>query len=153
MTSLASADINRIAEALRTTGKESQATTYSVLVQSANYLLSQMEARVPIGKTGRLKASLGIRIEGPNKIVIGPLDNPYAAYVEFGTQPHEIRPKRPDGVLRFQVNGQWVYAKVVHHPGTKPEPFVRPAFDDFVAMLGPQVAQANVNVFYQEAAK
>jgi HK97 gp10 family phage protein len=150
VTSVGSADINRIAEALRETGRQSYATTHEVLVQSANFLLTEMEARVPVGKTGALKRSLGVRVEG-DRVIVGPLDNPYAAYVEFGTAPHEIRPKNPDGVLRFQINGRWVFAKVVHHPGTKPEPFVRPAFEAYVKMLGPEVAQANVNVFENEA--
>lgn len=42
-------------------------------------------------------------------------------YIENGTRPHLIRPRRPGGVLRFQSRGGGVvYARVVHHPGTKP---------------------------------
>lgn len=53
----------------------------------------------------------------------------YPLYVEFGTKAHTIRPK----------NGEWLrwadrtgvhFAKVVHHPGTRAQPFIRPALDD-----------------------
>lgn len=150
MTAVASADINGIAEALRRTGKDSEATTMRVLIESANFLLAEMEARVPVD-SGALRKSLAVRVEG-DKITVGP-DTPYADYVEFGTKPHVIKPKKPGGVLRFQVNGQWVYAKVVNHPGTKAQPFVRPAFDAWVDALGENVAKANVEVFAKEARK
>lgn len=46
---------------------------------------------------------------------------PYAYFVHEGTQPHEIRPRRA-AALRFysQRAGGFVFARVVHHPGTKP---------------------------------
>lgn len=74
-----------------------------------------------------------------------------ALYLEFGTEPHEIRPKNAKalafprsggrGVIRkgqrktqFNFQGRvkitgLVFAKVVHHPGTDPRPFFRPAID------------------------
>lgn len=67
-------------------------------------------------------------------------DDPIAPYVEWSTRPHVIRPRadrapasvtatgrargtRQDGraALRFVVGGRVVYAKVVHHPGTRGE--------------------------------
>lgn len=148
MTSVASADVHKIAEALRRTGADSEATTMKTLIESANTLMTEMVVRVPVD-SGDLRNSISVRVEG-NKVKVGPT-MPYSAYVEFGTRPHEIRPKSSDGVLRFKVNGNDVYARVVNHPGTKAQPFVRPAFDAWVARLGPEVAQANVNVFRKEA--
>lgn len=74
-----------------------------------------------------------------------------AVYLEFGTEPHEIRPLNKKalafpraggrGVIRggqrktqFNFQGRvkitgLVFAKVVHHPGTDPKPFFRPAID------------------------
>lgn len=64
-------------------------------------------------------------------------------YVDQGTKPHVIRPKRPGGVLRFQsgysaktrpgsiisgnggASGPIVTAHEVHHPGTKARGFSR----------------------------
>jgi HK97 gp10 family phage protein len=148
MATVASADVHAIAEALRRSGKDAEATTQSVLIESANYLLTEMEVRVPVD-SGALRASLGIRQDG-NKIIVGP-DTPYAAYVEFGTRPHEIRPKQAGGVLRFQMGGQTVYAQVVNHPGTKAQPFVRPAFEAWVDRVGKDVAEAHVERFTEEA--
>lgn len=45
-------------------------------------------------------------------------DDPIAPYVEYPVAPHEIRPRRPDGMLRFRGrDGSVIYAKLVHHPG------------------------------------
>jgi len=52
--------------------------------------------------------------------------HPAALYVLGGTRPHVIRPVRAKA-LRFTVGGQVVYAKVVFHPGTKPNDFLREA--------------------------
>lgn len=53
-----------------------------------------------------------------------------AIWQEFGTAPHIIEPKVPGGVLVFQGrDGTMVYAAYVNHPGTRPRPFLRPAFE------------------------
>jgi len=148
VTAVASANITSIAEALRRTGQDAEANTQRVLIESANFLLAEMEARVPVD-SGELRRSLGVRIKG-DKIIVGP-DTPYAGYVEFGTAPHTIKPKKADGVLVFKAGGQTVYAKVVNHPGTRAQPYVRPAFEAWVQALGTDVAQENVNYFVKEA--
>ena len=51
----------------------------------------------------------------------------YAAFVESGTAPHIIRPKSPDGVLRFEIGGEVIFAKYVNHPGTRPTFLVKTA--------------------------
>lgn len=74
---------------------------------------SQMSLRDQIIKriyvTGRL----------PWAKVIG--NKPYAYFLHQGTEPHEIRP-RSASALRFysQRVGDFVFVKVVNHPGTKP---------------------------------
>ena len=63
----------------------------------------------------------------------------YAAYVELGTKPHTIRP-RTKRVLAWAATSSGArlsgrprkgaamrFAKVVHHPGTKPQPYLLPA--------------------------
>ena len=53
----------------------------------------------------------------------------YAFYLEFGTKPHVIKPKNAKS-LHWQNNlKQDVFAKVVHHPGTEPQPFIRNAIN------------------------
>ena len=46
----------------------------------------------------------------------------YGWYVREGTDPHEIRPRFKEA-LRFEVNGEVVFAKKVNHPGTSPNPY------------------------------
>lgn len=55
-------------------------------------------------------------------------DVDYGLYVEVGTKPHVIR---STGLwpLRNRRTGQ-VFGLVVHHPGTRAQPYLRPALDD-----------------------
>lgn len=77
--------------------------------------------------TGALADSIEHHLEEHDLIVSatgGARGQIYAAYVELGTEPHIIRPKDKKALF-------WVGAKrpvtVVHHPGTRPRPFLRPA--------------------------
>lgn len=51
------------------------------------------------------------------------------AATEYGSEAHIIRPRRPGGRLRFfwLKAGRHVFFRVVHHPGTPAQPFMRPA--------------------------
>jgi HK97 gp10 family phage protein len=51
----------------------------------------------------------------------------YAHLVEFGTDPHIIRPKNKKAITVGGEGG--VLRKLALHPGTDPNPFMRPAFD------------------------
>jgi len=50
-------------------------------------------------------------------------DHTAAMYVLRGTKPHEIRPRKAK-MLKFDVKGTTVYAKIVRHPGTKENNFL-----------------------------
>lgn len=76
--------------------------------------------------TGRLRASIKGKASRtwtlrPQFTVSSNVD--YAPMVHDGTRPHIIRP-RTKQVLKFNVGGQVVFAKVVHHPGTRARPFL-----------------------------
>jgi len=152
MTSVASADISRLADALKQTAQQSGVTTQEVLVQSANHILAEMEAKTPV-KTGTLRKSLGIKVSS-NKVTIGPnlTQAPYAGYVEFGTKPHTILPKRGT-YLVFTIGGKKIFTKKVNHPGSAPHPYIQPAFEAWVDSLGTMAAEANVKVFKEAAEK
>lgn len=53
-------------------------------------------------------------------------DHPAVRFVIEGTRPHIIRPRRAQA-LRFDAGGQTVFAAVVHHPGTRANPFLQRA--------------------------
>lgn len=88
--------------------------------------------------TGRLRAS--IRVESRSilglrsRYTIGS-DVEYAAYVNDGTRPHIIRPRHAQA-LRFVIGGRVVFAKVVHHPGTRARPFLDRALREVAAGRG-----------------
>jgi hypothetical protein len=51
--------------------------------------------------------------------------HPATLYVTQGTRPHLIFPHpRPHGRLRFMSKGKYVYARVVRHPGNRPNDFM-----------------------------
>ena len=62
-------------------------------------------------------------------------DLEYAGFVNDGTAPHIIRPRRAQA-LRFVVGGRVVFAKVVHHPGTRGNPFLDRALREVAAQRG-----------------
>lgn len=75
----------------------------------------------------------------PDGIIVGPVEgksikvistNPHTIFVHNGTPRHPIRPRRPGGYLRFQVDGRTVYARAVNHPGFRGDPFMTKALRD-----------------------
>ncbi len=64
---------------------------------------------------------------------------PYAAFVEFGTEPH-MPPVEPLEQWAKRKLGQegigWAIAKKIAKEGTEPKPFLRPAIDAAKAKYG-----------------
>lgn len=79
-----------------------------------------------VNRTGKLERSIGWRIVketergGEGQFYA---NAPYASFVDGGTRPHEIRPRRA-AALVFFVDGQKVVTQLVRHPGTRPEGFM-----------------------------
>ena len=107
------------------------------LREASRQVVNRAKVLAPV-RTGRLRSS--IRAEPPRifslrgSVTVGS-DLEYAAMVNDGTRPHVIRP-RAKQVLRFQVGGRTVFAKVVNHPGTKPNPFLDRALREVAAARG-----------------
>jgi hypothetical protein len=79
-------------------------------------------------RTGNL-ASFIVKEVGDREATINALAS-YAMYVVKGTRPHIIRPTN-GSVLAFQgANGKMIFTRLVHHPGTKPNPFMQKAAED-----------------------
>jgi hypothetical protein len=74
-------------------------------------------------KTGELARSIEFHLAGHSLIVAA--HAPYAAYVELGTKPHAIDAHGPYSLHNAET-GQY-FGPHVNHPGTKPEPYLRPA--------------------------
>jgi hypothetical protein len=52
----------------------------------------------------------------------------YASFVEEGTRPHVILPKKGTWLAWEPVQGDWHFARKVNHPGGKPYPFMSLAY-------------------------
>lgn len=54
---------------------------------------------------------------------------PYAIFVHEGTRPHIIRPKNKKGLANKKTGA--FFGKEVHHPGTKANPYLQNAVDNY----------------------
>lgn len=107
------------------------------LREASRQVVNRAKVLAPV-RSGRLRSS--IRAEPPRifslrgSVTVGS-DLEYAAMVNDGTRPHLIRP-RTKQVLRFEVGGRVVFAKLVHHPGTRANPFLDRALREVAAQRG-----------------
>jgi HK97 gp10 family phage protein len=138
-------DLSKLADDLNQAAQQSGSSINEVLQQIGNEIAAEAQDVVPV-RTGNLKNSIAV-VAGQNQVYVGPdvSQAPYAAFVEYGTEPHEITPKKAR-VLAFRVQGQLVYAKKVQHPGTRPQPYMRPAVERWVGRLGERAADAGVHL-------
>jgi hypothetical protein len=76
-------------------------------------------------KTGRTKGTMFYRLatSGQGLILTVGSNGAAALWHHEGTKPHVILPKFGHA-LRFKIDGKIVYARVVHHPGTKPNRYL-----------------------------
>jgi HK97 gp10 family phage protein len=75
---------------------------------------------------GQLKGSFSHKVQGNTGIVANNAE--HAIYVEYGTRPHTITVNGPV-FLKSKKSGTigWRYLGTIRHPGTKAQPFMRPA--------------------------
>ena len=89
----------------------------TMLKKAVGYAKGRAEELTPV-RTGLMRQSWYVTEQSD---LNSALSNraPYFLYFIEGTSPHEIRP-RFASVLRFQSGTDVVFAKLVNHPGTKP---------------------------------
>lgn len=96
-------------------------------VQATAYSTLHYAQRTVAVDTGKTRASGKVRMRNSANIVSGTISFKGAAvWLEYGTGPHIIKP-RTGRVLKFRGRDGTVYTALVHHPGTSPRPFLRPA--------------------------
>ena len=90
-----------------------------VFTRAETDMLGDLDRSVPV-KTGRLKRSRVSRASygGSRAAVTVTYPPEYARYTDEGTRPHLIVPRRAKA-LRFVKGGRVIFARRVHHPGTK----------------------------------
>lgn len=112
-------------------------------VQKTGILIERnSKVEAPVNKQtggGNLRQSIRFRKTGTAKGVVE-VGAEYGVYVHGGTRPHVIR-IRNKRVLANKRTGQ-VFGRVVHHPGTKANPFLQRGVDR---------AQPSINKYFTDA--
>lgn len=94
-------------------------------------------------KSGYYRNNIGF--DGKNKVIA---NASYSAALEYGTKPHTINIKNAK-VLHFKKDGKDIFAKIVHHPGTKPLAIMRKA----ALKVQKQIGGTFINNFKRELKK
>lgn len=139
----------------------------AVKVAAEEALAQAMGRRRFKSRTGNLvgKATAGpvtTDATGGESVMSWPVS--YASFVDAGTAPHAIRPRLGAGVsgpaqpgqgrrsrgrgrafLRFEIGGRVIYARAVHHPGTRATGFAGDA-----AMTAERLVVREVEVGWRE---
>jgi ribosomal protein L13 len=68
----------------------------------------------------------------------------YSAYIDQGTRPHIIKARNAK-VLANRRTGQF-FGKIVHHPGTKAQPYFTNAIKSGEKFINTELSQALQNV-------
>lgn len=92
------------------------------LADIGDRMVVDAKAAVP-KKTGRLANSLIAEVQGKT-LRVGSTDVNYATDVEMGTMPHLIFPNSKKALFWPGADHPVAY---VNHPGTRPQPYLRPA--------------------------
>lgn len=97
---------------------------------AATVLTAAAKREAPVGTTGRLRRSISYQAGGGSReagrrYVVMP-NTPYAVAVHTGTRPHIIRPTRKKALF---WRGAAHPVKLVRHPGTKPNAFMKRALE------------------------
>lgn len=121
----------------------------SIMIDNTTHIQNEAKA-IKAGRfknqTGNLRRSIYRRVYSANKGIVA-TDEKYGEYVEFGTRPHVIRPRNKK-MLAFKVNGKMVFARSVRHKGSKPYPYMQPAFED-----GKDYVEKNYEKYISEVVK
>jgi hypothetical protein len=75
-------------------------------------------------RTGAYKRGIGSTLTSANRVEVR-ATAPHSIFLERGTRPHLIVPRREGGFLRFEVDGRVIFARSVNHPGTRPYHILR----------------------------
>ena len=90
-------------------------------LQEAGFKVEQEAKETAPVDSGYYRNNIGF--DGKTRVIA---NADYSAALEYGTKPYVIEPKSAK-FLHFQKEGKDVFAKIVHHPGTKPLAIMRNA--------------------------
>lgn len=117
------AELNRALDALPAAAQ--RAIYRRAMGQAMNVFRDEARARAP-KVTGSLRKQIRSSRDVKGGRVVGKVTSasPRSHLVEFGTKAHMIKAR-----LRKALKFLGGFARHVNHPGARPKPFMRPAFD------------------------
>ena len=125
---MASADVTIVwnSAVVRSLGQD--VSVQALMDRLAAFAVQSMKKHTPVSpvgplhRSGALRSSVHSERQPDGSVLVGP-SLEYGKYVNDGTPPHIIRSKG-NYPLRNRETGQ-VFGREVHHPGTRPQPFVQ----------------------------
>lgn len=124
---------NRVITSFEEPKKNELVFTKDVLTQIGNELVKRIQKKAPKDTGAYAKTWKISNIKSRSIIISSTADPKLFVILEFsGAKPHRIE---GNPVLRFEVNGQEVFARYVDHPGQKAQPHVRPSLKELEAII------------------
>lgn len=114
-----------LSEATGTLRRLPQALEHSTILRMSQVAFDEAEAGAARhNKSGAMLQSLFNRpVPKGREVGHDGQRAPHAIYVQFGTRPHVIRPKRKKA-LRWTAGGRFVFAGKVNHPGYRGDAYL-----------------------------
>ncbi len=131
-------DIQKTTRMLRNKAEGAPDQAKKVMLAVAEGLQRDIQERAP-KKTGAMAASIKVEFSDPMTVKV--TGNAVAGYQEYGTKPHVILPKNKPYLVFKTKDGRIIRTKKVNHPGTKPQPFIRPAVNEVMEDLGDKLGR------------
>lgn len=107
------------------------------------------KAGVPEGATGNLKRSITAHVDQSSLIGIVGLDAPgrqYGLYVERGSRPHWVPRQALERWASQRGIPVFLVQRAIARKGTKPQPFMEPAYKNNRKFIERQFQTANKNI-------
>jgi HK97 gp10 family phage protein len=138
--------LERLAEGLKKAPVETLNQISIAVQKSAMTIQSNALKEAPVNKQpggGNLRQNIRTSQISKTKAEIVS-KAPYSGFVEYGTAPHLIKVKNKQ-VLANRRMGQ-VFGKIVHHPGTRPNPYMKRALEKSQAKIAEFFRTAMANI-------
>jgi HK97 gp10 family phage protein len=119
----------------------------TAIEKTAFKIEGEAKRNAPVNKQsggGNLRQSISSRMIGKASAVVQSKAK-YSAYVDQGTKPHIIRVKNAR-VLANRRTEQF-FGKIVHHPGTRKQPYFTDALKSGEKFINNELTQAIQNIF------
>jgi HK97 gp10 family phage protein len=139
--------LDKLKEALRRAPARTVDEIGKAVQKSALIIQSNAIREAPVNKqTGGGNLRQNIRTSLKSKLRAEVISKaPYSGYVEYGTAPHIIVPVNKKALANTRT-GQF-FGKVVHHPGTKANPYMHRALEKSRNKINEFFRNAVENVF------